>query len=124
MLYIYHYMGAMVKIISKLMSRYCISKGGSIAKNMGFKTTSIQEAAKKSIKKNVGKGGWKNKLTPEQTAVVRKESLKEQKMIDSYRNEQLKDVRKHGTPMQQDWDEYMRSLNEEFAYLKNRKGEF
>ena len=70
------------------------------------------------------KGKWKNKLTPEQTAIVRRESLKEQRMIDSYKKQQLEDVRKHGTPMQQDWDEYMRSLREELAYFKNKMGEF
>jgi hypothetical protein len=113
-------MNVMVKIIAKLMSRYGISKGANIAKNMGFKSKSIQEAGKNTIKKNIGKGGWKNRLTPEQSAIMRKEGLKEQRMI----KQELEDIRKHGTPMQQDWDEYMRSLNEEFAYLKNRKGEF
>ena len=117
-------MSLMVKIITKLMSKYGISKGAKMAKSMGFKTKTISNAGSKVIKKNVGKGPWKNRLTPEQTAIMRKESLKEQRMIDSYRKQQLEDIRKYGTPRQQDMDEYLRELSEEFAYLKNRKGEF
>lgn len=113
-------MSLMVKIVTKLMSKYGISKGAKMAKSMGFKTKTISDAGSKVIKKNVGKGPWKNRATPEQRYSMDLDA----KRLSKIRDEELKDIRKYGTPGQQDMDEYLRELSEEFAYLKNRKGEF
>tara|TARA_R100000781_G_C4046380_1_gene115859 strand:+ start:41 stop:385 length:345 start_codon:yes stop_codon:yes gene_type:complete len=114
----------MVKIVTKLMSKYGIPKGAKIAKSMGFKTKTISDAGSKIIKRNVGKGPWKNRATPEQISVMRDAARRERRQIKGYERAMREDIRKYGTPRQQDMDEYLRQLNEEFAYLKNRKGEF